>query len=161
VRHHRTGRAIVAVDFLGSSVDIIMLFLRILSFFAGSFVLLGSPFLLLGDQSGTADAGTLAVLVSVLAIWLFAAAYFFFAVFGHRTSRSSRARRLALGLIAFQLAAGAWLLATSHLAKALVAAAPLLCFTVFLFMAFIWPGESARSHRPMRRRERIDELQHW
>lgn len=138
-----------------------MLFLRVFSFFAGSFVLLASPFLLLGERSGSAEAGTLIVLVSVLAILLFAAAYFYFALFGHRIGRSQTARHLAIGLIAFQLAAGAWLLATSHVAKALVAAAPLLCFTVFLFMAFIWPGDSARSHRPMRRRERIDELQHW
>lgn len=138
-----------------------MFFLRILSFFAGSFVLLASPFLLLGERSGSTDAGTLVVIVSVIAILLFAAAYFFFALFGHRTPRSPRMRQLAIGLIAFQLAAGAWLLSTSHVAKALVAAAPLLCLTVFLFMAFIWPGDSVRSHRPMRRRERIDELQHW
>lgn len=138
-----------------------MFFLRILSFFAGSFVLLGSPFLLLGERNGSADVGTFMVIVSLLAIVLFAAAYYFFALFGHRTSRSPRLRNLAGGLIAFQLVAGAWLLSTSRVAEALVAAAPLLCFTVFLFMAFIWPGDGMRSHRPMRRRERIDELQHW
>ena len=138
-----------------------MLFLRILSFFGASFVLLASPFLLLGERAGTADAGTLIVIVSVLAVLLFATAYFFFALYGHRIARSPRMRRLALGLVAFQLTAGAWLLATSQEAKALVAAAPLLCLTVFLCMAFVWPGESTRSRRPMRRRERIDELQHW
>lgn len=136
-----------------------MFFLRILSFFAGSFVLLGSPFLLLGERSGSADVSTLTVVVSGLAVLLFAAAYYFFALYGHRTSRSPRVRRLAVGLIAFQLAAGAWLLSTSHVAKALVAAAPLLCFTVCLFMAFVWPADSARGRRTMRRREGIDELQ--
>lgn len=124
-------------------------------------MLLGSPFLLLGERAGAPEASTLTVIVSVIAILLFAAAYFYFALLGHRTSRSPRLRQLATGLIAFQLATGAWLLATSHLTQALVAAAPLLCFTVFLFMALIWPGDGLRSHRPMRRRERIDELQHW
>lgn len=138
-----------------------MFILRILSFFAGCFVLLGSPFLLLGERAGTAEVGTVAIVVSMLAVLLFAAAYFFFALLGHRVARSARMRRLAIGLIVFQLAAGAWLLANSRVAEALIAAAPLLCFTVFLFMAFIWPGEGLRSHRPMRRRERIDELQHW
>jgi len=138
-----------------------MFFLRILSFFAGCFVLLGSPFLLLGERAGTAEVGTLTIVVSVLAILLFAAAYFFFALLGHRIPRSPRMRRFAIGSIAFQLAAGAWLLSTSRVAEALIAAAPLLCFTVFLFLAFIWPGDGLRSHRPMRRRERIDELQHW
>jgi hypothetical protein len=138
-----------------------MFLLRILSFIAGSFVLLGSPFLLLGERAGTADASTPAVLVSVLAVLLFGAAYFFFALCGRRIHRSARVRQLATGLIAFQLAAGAWLLATSHLTKALVAAAPLLCFTAFLFLVFIWPGNSLRTQRPMRRREHIDELQHW
>lgn len=124
-------------------------------------MLLGSPFLLLGERSGAAEVSSLTIAVSVLAILLFAAAYFFFALLGHRTSRSPRMRQLAIGFIAFQLSAGAWLLSTSHVAKALVAAAPLLCFTVFLFMAFIWPGNGLHSHRPLRRRERIDELQHW
>jgi hypothetical protein len=142
------------------SIDI-MFFLRILSFFAGCFVLLGSPFLLLGERSGAAEVAPVTIVISVLAILLFAAAYFFFALLGHRTSRSPRMRRLAIGALAFQLAAGAWLLSTSHRAEALIAAAPLLCFTVFLFMAFIWPGDGLRSHRPLRRRERIDELQHW
>lgn len=101
------------------------------------------------------------VILSGLVVVLFAAAYFFFALYGHRTARSPRVRRLAVGLIAFQLAAGAWLLSTSQVAKALVAAAPLLCFTVCLFLAFVRPGISTRGHRPMRRRERRDELQHW
>ena len=138
-----------------------MFFLRILSFLAGSFVLLGSPFLLLGERSGSADVSGVMVIISGLTVLLFAAAYYFFALYGHRTSRSPRVRRLAVGLIAFQLAAGAWLLSTSHVAKALVAAAPLLFFTVCLLMAFVRPGNSTRGHRALRRRERIDELQRW
>ena len=134
-----------------------MLFLRILSFFAGSFVLFGSPFLLLSTRQQSGPG--VAVLLSIATLLLFAAVYYFFALFGHRTSRSVRMRKLGAGLIGFQALAGAWLLATSRNTQALVAAAPLLCFTVFLFLAFVWPGEPRRSHRPMRRRDRPDELQ--
>ena len=135
-----------------------MFFLRILSFIAGSIVLFAAPFLLVSQRQLPASPAI--VLLAVLTVLLFAAAYFFFALFGHRTARSPRARYLAGGLIAFQLLAGAWLLHASQNARALVAVAPLLCFTVFLFMAFVWPGGSARGHRPMRRRDRMDELQH-
>ena len=134
-----------------------MFFLRIFSFIAGSIVLFASPFLLLSERQAPASAAT--VLLAVVTVLLFAGAYFFFALFGHRTARSQRARYLAGGMIAFQLLAGAWLLSASQNARALVAVAPLLCFTVFLFMAFVWPGDTGRSHRPMRRRERMDELQ--
>lgn len=135
-----------------------MFFLRIFSFLAGSCVLFASPYILLGREQPSAS--TAVILLAVLTVLLFASAYFFFALFGHRTARSRRMRSVAAGMIAFQLLAGAWLLAASHNARALVAVAPLLCFTVFLFMAFVWPGQSARGHRPMRRRERLDELQH-
>jgi MFS family permease len=136
-----------------------MIFLRIISFFAGSFVLFGSPFLLLSEREQSGPGAT--VLLAVVTVLLFATGYFFFALLGHRTGRSPQLKALGAGLVLFQVLAGAWLLAASHNTPALVAVAPLLCFTVFLFMAFVWPGDSARSHRPMRRRERIDELQHY
>lgn len=135
-----------------------MFFLRVMSFIAGSSVLFASPFLLLSKDDATVSSPML--LLAVLTVLLFAMAYFFFALFGHRTARSQRVRYLAAGIIAFQMVAGAWLLVASHNTRALVGVAPLLCFSVFLFMAFVWPGETARSHRPMRRRERSDELQH-
>jgi hypothetical protein len=135
-----------------------MFFLRIFSFIAGSCVLFASPYVLLGREQPSASAAT--IVLAVLTVLLFASVYFFFALFGHRTTRSLRMRSVAAAMIAFQLMAGAWLLAASYNARALVAVAPLLCFTVFLFMAFVWPGQGAHSHRPMRRRERIDELQH-
>ena len=133
-----------------------MFFLRIIAFFAGSFVLFASPFLLLGDHQVSPSAA--ATVLAVLTLLLFSAAYFFFALFGHRTARSPRMRYVAAALIAFQLGAGAWLLATSKHAQALLAVAPLLCITVLLLMAFVWPGASAHSHRPMRRRNPLDEL---
>jgi len=135
-----------------------MLFLRIVSFFAGSFVLFGSPFLLLTErQQGGPGA---AVLLAVITVLLFAAGYFYFALLGRRMARSQRLRYLGAGLALFQAVAGAWLLSASANTRALVAVAPLLCLTVFLFMAFVWPGDIARSRRPMRRRERSDELLH-
>ncbi|MES2017378.1 MAG: hypothetical protein V4484_12875 [Pseudomonadota bacterium] len=127
-----------------------MFFLRVISFVAGSFVLFAAPFLLLDDHH--ASLSSAALVLGALAVLLFAAGYFFCAMFGHRSARSLPVRLLATGLIAFQMIAGAWLLTASRNAQALIGIAPLLCFSVFLFMAFVWPGESARSHRPMRRR---------
>jgi uncharacterized membrane protein len=134
-----------------------MIFLRILSFFAGSIALFGSPYILLSDRDAAASTPTIAL--AVLTVLLFAAAFYLFAFFGHRMARSQRLRCLGAGMSAFQALAGAWLLSVSHNARALVGAAPLLCLAVFVFMAFVWPGEALRSHRPMRRRERTDELQ--
>jgi hypothetical protein len=133
----------------------IMIFLRIFSFIAGGFTLLGSPFFLLGKYT---SGPSLLVLMAALTVLLFASVYFFFGVIGHRIARSQRLRYIASALIGFQLLAGAWLLAASQDARALVAVAPLLCFTVMLFMGFVWPAEAVRTHRPMRRRERMDEL---
>lgn len=132
-----------------------MFFLRILSIIAGGFALLGSPFFLLGKYT---SGSTLLILAAAVTVLLFASIYFYFGLFGHRVARSPRLRVVAAALIAFQLLAGAWLLAASHDADALMAAAPLLCFTVILFLGFVWPAETVRNHRPMRRRERIDEL---
>ena len=133
-----------------------MIFLRILSFIAGGFTLLGSPFILLGKYT---SASTLLVFAAAITVLLFACAYFYFGLLGHRIARSQRLRYTGSGLLAFQVLAGAWLLSASQNAGALVAVAPLLCFTVMLFMAFIWPAATARNHRPMRRREYMDELQ--
>lgn len=134
-----------------------MFFLKILSFCAGSFVLFAAPFLMLSERQGWAEGGVLTVLAASLAVLLFAVGYFFFALAGHRAGRSTRARLLGAALIVFQLIAGAVLLSTSRNPDLLIASAPLLSFSVFLFMAFIWPGDSARNHRPMRRREHGDQ----
>ncbi|MFL6657469.1 MAG: hypothetical protein ACJ8GW_05315, partial [Massilia sp.] len=93
----------------------------------------GSPFLLLSAHQQSGPGAT--VILAVLTLLLFAGVYFYFSLFGHRSGRSPRLRYLGAGMIAFQLMAGSWLLTTSHNAKALVASAPLLCFTVFLFLA--------------------------
>ncbi len=88
-----------------------------------------------------------------MAVLLFALGYYFLALAGHRAGRSNKIRAIAAALIAFQLVAGGWVLSASHSPRVLVASAPLLCLCVFLFMAFVWPGEGGRSHRPMRRRD--------
>jgi len=129
-----------------------MFFLRIISFIAGSFVVFAAPFLMLSEQQGMATGGVPAIVAGALGVLLFALAYFYFALLGHRIGRSARARALAGALVVFQLAAGAWL-ATAGIAQVLIAAAPLLSFSVLLFLAFVWPGEWAHTHRPMRRRE--------
>lgn len=130
-----------------------MIFLRILSFMAGSFVLFSAPFLLLSETAGQPSGGPYSVALGALAVLLFALGYFYLALCGHRTGRSPTVRSIAATLISLQLLAGGSVLATSHNPRVLVASAPLLCLCVFLFMAFVWPGERGRSHRPMRRRE--------
>ncbi len=120
---------------------------------AGSFVLFAAPFLLLSDAAGQPAGGAYTVALGTVAVILFAIGYYFLAMSGHRTGRSHATRNMAAALIAFQLLAGGWVLAVSNNPRVLVASAPLLCLSVFLFMAFVWPGEGGRSHRPMRRRD--------
>jgi hypothetical protein len=136
-----------------------MLLLKILAFCAGCFVAFAAPFLMLSERQGLASGGLLTVIAAALAVLLFALTYFFFAFIGHRIGRSPRTRRLATLLVAFQLASGAWLLFAARNPDVLLAAAPLLSLSVLLFLGFIWPGDSARTHRPMRRRDQLDELQ--
>lgn len=130
-----------------------MIFLRVLSFLGGSFVLFAGPFLLLSAAAGPASLSTIILFMGTVAVVLFALGYYFVALAGRRAARSQTIRSLAAALLVFQLAAGAWLLSASHNARVLLAVAPLLCLSVFLFMAFIWPGDGGRSHRPMRRRD--------
>ncbi len=132
-----------------------MIFLRLLSFIAGSFVLFAAPFLLLSDAAGQPSGSAVTVFLGAVAVLLFAIGYYFLALAGHRSARSKNIRTMTAALLGFQLVAGAWVLLSSHSPTVLIASAPLLSLTVFLFMAFVWPGEGARSHRPMRRRDHI------
>ncbi len=129
-----------------------MFFLRVFAFIAGSFVLFAGPFLLLSD-SGQAAGRPSTVFFGGVAVVIFALGYYFLGLTGHRTGRSAKIRSIAATLIAFQLLAGAWVLWASNNPRVLLASAPLLCLSVFLFMAFIWPGDGGRSHRPMRQRD--------
>jgi hypothetical protein len=136
-----------------------MFFLRIISFFAGSFVAFAAPFFMLTEREGLAMGGVPTIIAGALAVLVFGLAYFYFALMGHRIVRSRRMRKTAAALIVFQLAAGGWMLHVSGNPKALVAVAPLMCFSVLLFLAFVWPGDTSHTHRPMRRRDSSDELQ--
>lgn len=135
-----------------------MFFLRILSFLAGSLVLLGAPFLMLSARAGIASGQVLAVMLGTLAVAVFGFAYFFLAMAGHRTPRSPKLRKLAGALIGFQLVSGIVVLALSKNPQLLMTTGALLCISVFLFLAFVYPGELPRSHRPMRRRDSGDLL---
>lgn len=131
-----------------------MIFLRVLSFLGGSFVLFAGPFLLLSAAAGQAAGNSPAtILAGALAVLVFALGYYVVAMAGHRAANSPAIRALAGALLACQLAAAIWLLTVSHHTQVLLATAPLLCLSVFLMMAFVWPGDGGRSHRPMRRRD--------
>lgn len=131
-----------------------MLLLRILALLAAGFVLFASPFFLLSQRQAL-DGGW-ALALGALAVAAFAGGYLFFALFAHRFARSDKMRTIGAGVIAFQVAAGAVVLATSSNPQALVSTAPMLCYSVGLLLAFIWPGAIARNHRPMRRRNQAD-----
>lgn len=133
-----------------------MFFLRILSFLAGGFVLLGAPFFLLSETAGLASVNLALVLLGTVAVCIFGVAYFFIALYGHRTVRSAKLRQLIGALIGYQMLAGATVLALSSHANLLMTCGALMCVSVFLFLAFVYPGELARSHRPMRRRDQRD-----
>ncbi len=120
---------------------------------AGSFVLFAAPFLLLSDAAGEPAGSGLTVFLGAVAVLLFALGYYFLSLAGHRSARSPKIRAITATLIVFQLIAGGWVLSASHNPPVLIASAPLLSLSVFLFMAFVWPGDGARNHRPMRRRD--------
>jgi len=130
-----------------------MFFLRVLSFFAGSFVAFAAPFYLLTERQGSAPGGVAMIALALLAVLVFGLSYFYFALLGHQLARNPAMRRWGACLIVLQMGAGAWLLHASTEPHTLIAVAPLLCFSVLLFFTFVWPGNSGSSHRPMRRRE--------
>ncbi|SHH28231.1 hypothetical protein SAMN05428948_3656 [Massilia sp. CF038] len=136
-----------------------MFFLRVMAFFAGSFVAFAAPFLMLTERQGMAMGGMATILLGAVCVLGFGLAYFYFALLGHNIVRSHRMRRIAGAMVVFQLVAGGWLIHASSNARVLVTAAPLMCFSVLLFLAFVWPGDSSRNHRPMRRREHSDQVQ--
>jgi len=131
-----------------------MIFLRIFSVIAAGFVLFASPFVLLSQRQ--ALNGGWALALGALAVAVFAFGYLFFALFAHRFARSARVRLTGALLLAFQLVTSAVVLGTSNHAQTLVSVAAMLCYSVGLFLAFIWPGETARVRRPMRRRDNSD-----
>ena len=130
-----------------------MIFLRILSFLGGSFALFAGPVLLLSDAAARGSVGPAALFTGSVAVALFALGYYFVALGGRDAARSHSTRARAAGLLGFQLVAGGWLLHAAHSTSVLLAAAPLLCLSVFLLLAFVWPGDGRRSHRPMRQRD--------
>lgn len=135
-----------------------MFFLRFISFLAGGLALLSAPFLFLSTTAGLASGHPLLVLLGALAVFVFGAAYLFLAAAGHRTIRSARLRHTAGGLIAFQITAGIAVLALSDNSQLLMACGAFMCVSVLLFLAFVYPGELPRNHRPMRRRDSGDPL---
>ena len=117
---------------------------------AGCFVLFAAPVILLGQH-----ADPVALALGGLGAVLFALVYFYFALQARRMGRWPRLRHIGAVLLAFQLSAGALLLASARASTSTGAllVAPLLCFSVCLLMAFVWPGELGRNHHPMRARE--------
>ena len=99
------------------------------------------------------DGDTVAVLLCIGAIALFAAGYFFLCINGYRASRSLGMRALAVVFTAFQLGSGALAMRLFDRTEVILLVAPLLCFSIFVLISFAWPGARNRAYRPLRRRE--------
>lgn len=130
-----------------------MLLLRCFSILMGSAVLFGAPFLLLPKApTGPAGNGWL-ILAACGAILLVSSGYFFVGIAGHRMRRSILLRAAGALLLSFPLMASAWGVFSGRVPELLPAIGPVLCFTAFLFIAFVFPSARRRTYRPMRPRE--------
>ena len=135
-----------------------MMALRALCFVVGILVLIVSPFVLLPQTDGGVFAGGKEILAGVSGIVLFAVGYFYLAIAGYRASRSLRLRLMAACFTLLQLAGGAAALYFYHDPEVMLLVAPLLCFSIFVFISFVWPGARNRAYRPLRRREEADHV---
>ena len=133
-----------------------MFFLRLISFCAGCYAAFAGPFLLFSKRAQFGGFQSIEFAGAGLAVVVFSLVYFFFALFGTRIARSVRLRWLAAVLVAFQMLAGLFVLATSGNLNIMLATLPLLAVTSILQLAFVWPGDASGGRRGMRRRDPVD-----
>lgn len=134
-----------------------MFFFRMLSFIVGLATMLTLPFLLLPEAEYRPFAGPNTVLLVCAAIAGLTPAYFYFGAAMHRMARSALRRTVAAVLMALQFALAGWLVNSYPEPYMIALFGVPLCFSVFLFCAFAWPGARSRSYRPLRRREESDQ----
>jgi hypothetical protein len=132
-----------------------MILLRCLSILAGCLVMMSPTLFMSGGSSGPAffDGRTVFGIITGLA--LVSAAFFFVGFAGRKMRKSARLRGIAGALLAVPFLAGMAVLWRGGGEATLWASAALCIFTTVLFIAFVFPAQHARKHRPMRRRESL------
>ncbi|MDQ1922188.1 hypothetical protein [Massilia pseudoviolaceinigra] len=135
-----------------------MLLLQVLAFLAGMASLFATSITLLPPAQRHPFAGDATLLLMGAGILAFAAGYVFFAVAGSRIQRSSWRRKVAVVIVLFQLVAGSAMVYLYPDPAVLGVMGPLLCFSVYMFATFVWPARRNRTYRPLRRRERSDDV---
>ncbi|NHZ83004.1 hypothetical protein F2P44_27550 [Massilia sp. CCM 8695] len=135
-----------------------MLLLQMLAFLVGMAALFATAFTLLPPAQLHPFAGDATLLLMCGGIIGFAGGYFFFAIGGARIQRSAWRRPLGAVIVLVQLLAGSAMVYQYPDPAVLGVMGPLLCFSVYMFACFVWPATRSRTYRPLRRRERSDEL---
>ncbi len=129
-----------------------MILLRCISFVIGALILAGAPFLLLPEAPQRPSDPKMVIAACAL-VALLASGFFVVAVAGAHMKQSRRTRIFAALLLAFPIVGSVGVLTLDEVPEGLWVIAPLLCFAMFLFVSFVYPGKRGRSYRPMRPRD--------
>jgi hypothetical protein len=132
-----------------------MILLRLLSILAGCLVMVSPALFLSGGSAGPAFFDGRTVFGVITGLALVAAAFFFVGFAGQQIHKSAQLRAVAGALLAAPFLAGVAVLWRGGGAAILWASALLCCISAVLFIAFVFPAQRSRKHRPMRRRESL------
>jgi hypothetical protein len=132
-----------------------MILLRLLSILAGCLVMVAPALFMSGASTGPAFFDGRTVLGAMSGLAVVAAAFFYVGVAGPRMRRSAGLRTVAMLLLAVPFLAGLAVLWRGAQASELWAGALLCSVTAMLFLAFVFPAQGSRKHRPLRRRESL------
>jgi hypothetical protein len=128
-----------------------MILLRFLSLLVGGLVLILPPlFLFQGTAPQLAGNGLFAGFV---ALALVSAGFFLIGFKGYSMKRSLALRVAAGVLLALPSVGATWVLVGAKAADLLWPSGMLLCFTILVFITFVYPAPRESKHRPMRPRE--------
>lgn len=121
-----------------------MIFLRCISFMIGIAIIMGAPFFLL-PASPTRALNVDGAVMACIAIALAASGFLMVGVAGNHFKRSLRARFIAGVLLVVPMIGSIMILLQDRLPESGWLVAPLFCSAVMIFMAFVFPGRSART----------------
>lgn len=128
-----------------------MIFLRCISFLIGMAIVMAAPFLLL-PASPTRAINVDGAVSACIAVGLAASGFLMVGVAGNHFKRSLPARVIGGILLAVPVVGTIAVLLQDDLPESVWLVAPVFCSAIMMFMAFVFPGRSARTRR-MRPRE--------
>lgn len=130
-----------------------MILLRLLSIVAGGLILVTPPLFLFVGKAGPEYFDGKTVLGTLAGLALVAFTFLFIGFAGDRMRKSAPLRTLGGLLLAVPFVGSVAVLLRSTDVRLLWLSGVLLCVTVVLFVAFVFPATNSRKHRPLRRRE--------